>query len=303
MAAPHSRHENPILAISNRLGEQSPSIGWHNGLMDHALFQADASWLIPSDYTRGPWRPDAQHGGPPVALLGRAAEAALPADFGIARITIALSKPVPLEPLTTSSDVTRISRRALRVEATLSSAAGPVASATALALHEEPGLEPDWLPTESEVLADPTMTTVAPDWATDPDLLAYHRDALELRTISGSFAEPGPAVIWARLRYPLVSGEDTSPLCRALAVADLGSGISSVYGPSAGMGMINTDLSLALTRPLHGEWVLLSSTTRVANRGTGLCVTALTDEFGHVGEVTQTLVPLRIASPESNPVT
>jgi hypothetical protein len=217
--------------------------------MDHALFHADGSALIPSDYTRGPWRPDAQHGGPPVALLGRAAEAALPADFGIARITIALSKPVPLEPLTATSDVTRISRRALRVEVTLSSADGPVASGTALGLHEAPGLEPDWLPTEPEMLAE------------------------------------------------------TSPLCRALAIADLGSGISSVFSQSAGVGMINTDLSLALTRPLHGEWVLLSSITRVASRGTGLCVTALTDELGHVGEVTQTLVPLRVTPPESNPVT
>jgi hypothetical protein len=220
--------------------------------MDHALFRADGSALIPSDYTRGPWRPDAQHGGPPVALLGRAAEAALPADF---------------------------------------------------ALHEEPGLEPDWLPTQPEMLAEETMTTVPPDSATHPDVLAYHRDALELRTISGSFFEPGPAVIWVRLRYPLVSGEETSPLCRALAIADLGSGISSVSGQSAGVGMINTDPSLALTRPLHGEWVLLSSITRVASRGTGLCVTALTDELGHVGEVTQTLVCLRVTPPESNPVT
>ncbi len=271
--------------------------------MDPVLFHVAAASFIPTEYTRGPWRPDAQHGGPPVALLGRAVEAALPEGFAVTRITVALSRPVPLEPLTTTAELTSLSRRAVRVDATLSSSAGSVASATALALTEDPGLEPEWSPKESETLADPSKTTVAPDWATNSDLLAYHRDALELRTISGSFAEPGPAVIWVRLRYPLVAGEVTSPLCRVLAVADLGSGISSVYGRDAGMGMINADLSLAVTRPLRGEWVLLNSTTRVADRGTGMCVSTLTDEFGHVGEVTQSLLPFKVTPSKSDRIT
>ncbi len=262
----------------------------HNVEMVPALYELESDLLVPSEYTRGPWQDDAQHGGPPSGLLGRAVEAALPEGFAVGRITVNLLKPVPLTPLETTVSVTRLSRRLVRVQAELSSDAGRVADATALALSEQRGLQPDWLPSESNRLVDEAAAIVAPNWQADPEQLAYHRDSLELRVVEGAFGDAGPAVMWAKMRFPLVRGEVTSPLCRVLTVADLGSGISSAYGAGADVGMINADLSLAVTRPLTGDWVRLSSTTRVASHGIGLCVSHIADEFGHVGEVTQSLL-------------
>ena len=248
--------------------------------------------MIPTEYTRGPWQGDAQHGGPPAGLLGRVVEASLPEGFSVGRITVNLLKPVPLTPLETSVSVTKLSRRLARVEAQLNAEGGVVADAIALALFEDRGLEPEWSPTESNTLVNEQATIIAPSWQADHDQLAYHRDSLELRVVEGAFGEAGPAIMWARMRFPLVRGEVTSALCRVLSVADLGSGISSVYGEGADVGMINADLSLAVTRPLMGEWVRLESTTRVASHGIGLCVSHVVDEFGHVGEVTQSLIAI-----------
>ena len=43
--------------------------------------RADGSeWFTPTDHARGPWDPDACHGGPPTGLLVRALEQVVPGD-------------------------------------------------------------------------------------------------------------------------------------------------------------------------------------------------------------------------------
>ena len=71
-----------------------------------ALFIADGDRFVPTVHTRGPWDPQAQHGGPPAALIARAVEA-VPADapMHVARLTVELLRPVPLTPLLPSPHV------------------------------------------------------------------------------------------------------------------------------------------------------------------------------------------------------
>src|SRR5436853_220799 len=40
-----------------------------------AFFHRDGGRFVPTELTRGPWNADAQHGGPPAALLGTVMEA------------------------------------------------------------------------------------------------------------------------------------------------------------------------------------------------------------------------------------
>src|SRR5919108_4856364 len=42
--------------------------------MAASFYELDGARLLPTELTRGPWDPDAQHAGPPAALLGRAIE-------------------------------------------------------------------------------------------------------------------------------------------------------------------------------------------------------------------------------------
>src|SRR3989442_1041655 len=53
--------------------------------MPDALFERDGARFVPSELCRGPWSPEAQHGGPPAALLARAAEPLPPWGDGIVR--------------------------------------------------------------------------------------------------------------------------------------------------------------------------------------------------------------------------
>ena len=65
-----------------------------------AFFHRDGDRFVPTELTRGPWSADAQHGGPPAALLGTALEATERRDDSmIVRATFEMLKPVPLAPL------------------------------------------------------------------------------------------------------------------------------------------------------------------------------------------------------------
>ena len=117
----------------------------------------------------------------------------------------------------------------------------------------------------------------------------FATDAMDIRFLSGTFIEPGPATAWFRLRYPLVAGEDPSPLQRVAAAADFGNGISAVL-PWDAYVFINPDLTIYLERAPVGEWFLLESETRLGRHGIGLSESLISDEEGHLGRATQALL-------------
>jgi hypothetical protein len=111
---------------------------------------------------------------------------------------------------------------------------------------------------------------------------------MEYRFVEGSFLAAGPAVVWMRMRRPLVAGEEPSPLQRVLTAADSGNGVSGAIDYRRFV-FINTDLSVHLHRLPQGEWVCLDSVTRPERNGMGLSDTALLDEAGPLGRAAQTL--------------
>ena len=85
-----------------------------------AVFEADGDRMVPTELARGPWSPDAQHGGPPAALLARALEQADPGDAHfVSRLTIELLRPVPLVPLEVRTRTLRPGRKVQWVEGSL----------------------------------------------------------------------------------------------------------------------------------------------------------------------------------------
>src|SRR4051794_15544012 len=66
-----------------------------------AFYEPKDGGFVPSELTRGPWDPNAQHAGPPSALIGRALELCEPREGSeLGRLTFEILKPVPLAPLT-----------------------------------------------------------------------------------------------------------------------------------------------------------------------------------------------------------
>jgi len=194
---------------------------------------------------------------------------------------------VPLAPLSVAQRVVRAGRAVELVEAQLSEATGErreIASATAWRLRRQEDVP--------EVALDqpppgPEQGSAKPFFATGQDV-GYHT-AMDYAFVAGGFLESGPAVVWMRMRQPLVDDEPPSPLARVLVAADSGNGVSAALDYHDFL-FINTDLTVQLVREPAGEWVCLDAVTRIGAEGVGLAESVLSDERGRIGRATQTLL-------------
>jgi hypothetical protein len=260
--------------------------------MTAALFVPDGDTFVPTELCRGPWSPDAQHGGPPAALLARAAERHDGGDAMLAaRLTVELLRPVPLAPLRVRAGFARPGRKVQLVAASLHAGETEVARALALRIRRADlpaaaGVAPSPSPPPGPERGRPTGSP----WGDGMAGPAYHRDAVDHRFVAGGFDRPGPATDWIRLRVPLVAGEATSPLARVAAAADFGNGISWVLPRDDGWRFINPDLTIHLLRHPVGEWVCLEAVTQPGPDGVGLAESRLWDERGLIGRSLQSLL-------------
>jgi hypothetical protein len=250
----------------------------------NAFYERDGDVFVPSELTRGPWDPGAQHAGPPAALLGRAVEAD---GRQVGRVTVEILRPVPLAPLTVAHRVVRPGRSVELVEAVLTEAEGErreLARALAWRLRPQDGVAPG---DPGPPPPGPEAGRTVPFFATGQDV-GYHT-AMDFRFVEGAFTEPGPAVVWMRMRQPLVAGEPASPLARVLVAADAGNGVSATLDYRRFV-FINTELTVHLLRPPDGEWVCLDAATHLGAPGLGLAESLLSDERGRIGRAAQTLL-------------
>jgi len=255
--------------------------------VSRAIYEPDgADRFLPTELARGPWDPEAQHGGAPAALLARALERIeSEAPMAFVRITYEFLRPVPLAPLTVSAGVARPGRRVQLLEASLHAGEQEVVRARALRIRradapapDAPGPAPARGPEASEPLELPGVDGAR----------AFARDAMEVRFAQGAFFEVGPAFAWFCLRAALVAGEQPTPLQRLAAAGDFGNGISAAVSWLTHV-FINPDLTLYVERLPHGEWVGLDAETRLDGGGTGVSDSVLYDERGRIGRAQQGL--------------
>ncbi|HEV2724422.1 MAG TPA: thioesterase family protein, partial [Thermoleophilaceae bacterium] len=252
-----------------------------------AFYLREGGEFAATELPRGPWDFESQHAGPPCALLGRAVDRAGALEGArMARITFEILRPVPIAHLTCTAQVVRPGRSVELIDGVLSCegldlirARGWRIRTEAVALHEQPPAE-DQPPGPDQAQARRFFPV---DWDA-----GYHT-AMEVRFLSGSYTEAGPARAWMRMRVPLLEGEEPSALDRVLVAADSGNGVSSPLDYRRYL-FINADLSVALRRLPTGEWVCLDSVTYAEPDGVGLSDTALLDERGIVGRATQSLL-------------
>ncbi len=281
----------------------------------YEVLDAAAGRYRATELTRGPWDGGHQHAGPPAALIGRAIErcegiGAGPDDRNVGRITFEILRPVPIAEVVVEARVTRPGRRVEMLEASLRAAPGPTGE-TGPELVRARG----WRIAAGELEPPPSIPSTSPDSAparagrpsaergrpTPPTELppgkqffptvherGYHT-GMEYRWAQGSFAEPGPAVCWMRMRAPLLEGEEPSPLQRVLIAADSGNGISATVDIERYL-FINVDLSVHLHRMPAGEWVCLDALTAAETNGLGMADAMLWDEIGPIGRACQTLL-------------
>jgi hypothetical protein len=277
--------------------------------MSASLFvrdSADSRLFHSTELTRGPWSPDAQHGGPPSALLAMGIEAhdddkaprrppgSEEAMF-VARMTIELLKPVPLVPLHLHVNATRPGLKVQLLAASLIAGDTEVARASALRIRRKHVEIPDgaFPVLESPGLPASGYETSTP-WHHPGGAVAFHSHAVDHRFVSGGFDRPGPAVDWIRLRVPLVEGETTPAVSRVAAAADFGNGVSWALSRVDGYQFINPDLTIYLHAYPPGEWVCLDAMTYPQAHGVGLAESRLWGERGTIGRSLQSLLLDRV---------
>jgi hypothetical protein len=265
--------------------------------MTDAVFEPDGDTLVPTALARGPWDPLAMHGGPPSALLARAVESVpTPADvvMPVARLTVELLRPIPLEPLVARTEVVRSGRNVQFVDASLRLPRADVEVARGRAVrirsapvplpYEDPVRGPLLVP-EPAPGAPEGLDRGAPLLETDE---AFHRDAIDLRFLEGAWDEPGPVTFWGRVLVPLVAGEELTALQRTMALADMGNGVSGVVGFDTHV-FINPELSVHLWRYPAGEWIGFRSRSNLGSHGIGMAQSAIYDRASRLGTAAQSL--------------
>ncbi|HEV7756304.1 MAG TPA: thioesterase family protein [Mycobacteriales bacterium] len=255
--------------------------------LDAFYEQLDEHLFRSTPATAGPWDPRAQHGGPPSALLAYAIEQGTPSrpELRLARLTVELMRPVPIADLVTTVRVLRSGRRTELVEAELTAAGQPVMRMTASRVAATPGS----VPAVAGDAHPPPLPPPAGPLAWAGAHLDGYMTAVEWRPSSGSVAEPGPAVVWARPTVDLVAGRKPAPVERVLIVADSGSGVSAALDIRE-WTFVNSDLTVLLHRHPADEWVCLASATTIDADGIGCAHTLLSDRTGELGYGLQTLV-------------
>ncbi|MCW3069199.1 MAG: hypothetical protein JWL67_1824 [Solirubrobacterales bacterium] len=280
--------------------------------MSDSVFLAQDGEFMPTEHARGPWDPDALHGGAPAALITAAFERLQPgADLRIARLGFELLRPIPFAPLSLSTSIVRPGRRVQELACELRSGGQLICRASALRVREVP----DELPAGAATPIALSSADRRPDAhagahpgagaapagmpgpeAGDPvrfaldgtDRPSFAASAMEMRWLDDPWA-PGPARVWMRLRHPLLPGEPLTALARLAGTADFGNGVSAVL-PFERYVFINADLTIHLQRQPQGEWIGLDARTLLHPGGMGLAEAVLHDVQGPVGRAFQTLV-------------
>jgi len=246
--------------------------------------EAGDDFFRATPHTQGPWNPQFQHGGPPGALLVRQMERCSPrADMVFARVTIEILGPVPIAVLRATARLVRPGRSVELLEAVLEHDGRPVMRASGwrvrVSAERPPAPELEQAPS---LPAPEAASTTTPDWQ------CGFLSATEWRFVSGDYSSSGAAIVWMRLRYPLIAGETTTPAQRLIAGADSANGVSSPLDIRSWV-FIPPELTVHSLRPPVGEWICLDAVTHLQAEGVGLTTSRLYDERGLVGHSAQSL--------------
>jgi hypothetical protein len=277
--------------------------------MSDSIFLADGDLLHPTEHARGPWDPRALHGGAPAALIAAAFERMQPGEeLPVARMSFEFLRPIPMAPLTLSTEITRPGRRVQALAAEIEAGGEVVCRASALRILPAPSELPQ---TALELVRAAAPARIAPPHDGDAVLFAlddagrrsFAASAMEMRFLSGHplvgelpeldtesrHIPTGAATVWMRLRHPLLPNEPLTPIARVAATGDFGNGVAAAL-PFDRYLFINADLSISLDRQPVGEWIALEARTLLHPGGIAWAESVLHDEAGPVGRATQALV-------------
>ena len=245
-------------------------------MANDAFFKREGDSYIPGAASRGPWNGNSLHGRVVIALLGYEMERLHGgAEWMPVRLTVDMYRLPDLSPITTQVRVVRGGKRIKIVDCELISGDVSVARGTCqflLRSQNAPGL--GWSP--------PNWNVPKPEEAPLPEAGQFGERMWKMRNITGPFdgARKQRAAWMSELRE-LVEGVPLTPFVRVASAADFASPLANRN--EAGLGYINTDVTIYLHRLPKGEWIGFQATNHHASDGVAIGECFLYDLEGAIG--------------------
>jgi hypothetical protein len=242
-----------------------------------AIFRREGALLVPSLFAQGPWNPEHLHGGPICGVLARAIEACeTPVPMRVARMTVEMTRAVPMAPFSVHAEVTRAGKRIQQIDARIEADGTTLVRATALRVR---------IARDDAAIAVAFREPVPPRAPGPPSEFAmrfapgFIRALDFMRTRLATREQQG--ITWSRMRVPLVDDEPVTPLVRLATICDFASGTGNPIDFMR-FTSINPDLSLHVLREPRGEWIGIAANSGVEADGIGQSSATLFDDEGPI---------------------
>jgi Thioesterase-like superfamily len=227
----------------------------------------------------GPWDHAMQHGSAPAALIARIAEGE-PTDrpMRLARITLDLMRPVPIDALHYRVDKIRRGRKIELLQISLFAGSSEVVRASALKIRVEASV------TVRPSAVEPYSEEEGEPFSPEGPLACAFLQGISLRR-----SRSQASIVWCRIERDIVAGEAAWPTMRAAVAADFCNGISCPLDPRL-WSFVNADLCLTMARSPLGSWIRVQANTVLGPDGAGTAFACLADSHGVFGTAVQSLV-------------
>jgi len=243
---------------------------------DEPYLRRDGDLFVPTNAARGGWNPNFLNGRVVVGLLGHAIDQRHgDPEYLPARLTVDMYRLPDLSPIEVKTRIVRDGFRIKVIDADFLSGGVTTARATCQLLRrtENPRgnvwTPPNWTVPEPAGIGPPQgrRSGAAPVW--------------EMRPIIGAIGTVGSRRTWTSDIRDLVDGAPLTPFSRVALAADFASPYANAG--DAGLGFINTDVTVYLHRLPLTKWIGFEVVNHGATDGIAIGECFLYDETGPIG--------------------
>lgn len=260
---------------------------------DFPVFRQEGNVLLPTSLCMGPWYPGTQHGSAMLLMAAWAAEQyPSEAPRQVTRLTVDMMKAAPVAPIECVTTLRKGGRYMEVLDISLRAEGEECVRASALRFRI------DNVPVPAQVTYQGKPPRLPPPLDFDLFAHAANREGFHQAIDVRVDVEAQPAIMWLRLKQPVLPAVDATPLLRVALAADWTYSIPNVahhvetregFGNKSFYG-INPDTTVNLHRPADGEWIGIQTHCTFDDLGAGTVMGQIFDEQGPVGFCTQSVL-------------